>query len=38
VLVSLAKDKVASEVYVGGAVHPALSGWFSRRLRAAGLG
>jgi hypothetical protein len=38
-LVTLAKDNVASsEVYVGGALHPALSGWFSRRLGDAGLG
>jgi hypothetical protein len=39
VLVTLAKNSVASsEVYVGGAVNPALSRWFSRRLKDAGLG
>lgn len=39
VLLTLAKDNVvASEVYVGGAVDPALSRWFSGRLRDAGLG
>jgi hypothetical protein len=39
VLVTLAKNGVASsEVYVGGAVNPALSRWFSRRLKDAGLG
>jgi hypothetical protein len=39
VLVTLAQNNVAaSEVYVGGAVDPALSRWFSGRLRAAGLG
>ncbi|HEY0910393.1 MAG TPA: hypothetical protein VGD75_09190 [Bradyrhizobium sp.] len=39
VLVTLAKDSVASsEVYVGGAINPALSRWFSRRLKDAGLG
>ena len=39
VLVTLAKSNVASsEVYVGGAINPALSRWFSRRLKEAGLG
>ena len=39
VLVTLAKNSVASsEVYVGGAINPALSRWFSRRLKEAGLG
>src|ERR1700723_2264146 len=39
VLVTLAKNNVAaSEVYVGGAVDPALSGFLSRRLKEAGLG
>ena len=39
VLVTLAKTNVASsEVYVGGAINPALSRWFSRRLKDAGLG
>src|ERR1700684_2999389 len=39
VLVTLAKNNVtASEVYVGGAVNPALSGFLSRRLKEAGLG
>ena len=39
VLVTLAKNSVASsEVYVGGAINPALSRWFSRRLKDAGLG
>jgi hypothetical protein len=39
VLVTLAKDTVAaSEVYFGGAIDPALSGFLSRRLRDAGLG
>jgi hypothetical protein len=39
VLVTLAKNSVASsEVYVGGAISPALSRWFSRRLKDAGLG
>ena len=39
VMLTLAKDNVAaSEVYVGGAVDPALSRWFSGRLKAAGLG
>ena len=39
VLVTLAKTSVASsEVYVGGAINPALSRWFSRRLKDAGLG
>jgi hypothetical protein len=39
VLVTLAKTNVASsEVYVGGAINPALSRWFSRRLKEAGLG
>jgi hypothetical protein len=39
VLVTLATDSVASsEVYVGGAINPALSRWFSRRLKDAGLG
>src|SRR6202049_466680 len=34
VLVTLAKSNVASsEVYVGGAINPALSRWFSRRLK-----
>jgi hypothetical protein len=39
VLVTLANSSVASsEVYVGGAINPALSRWFSRRLKDAGLG
>jgi hypothetical protein len=39
VLVTLAKDNVAApEVYVGGALDPVLSRWFSGRLKAAGLG
>lgn len=39
VLVTLAENNVAaSEVYVGGAIDPALSRWFSRRLKDAGLG
>jgi hypothetical protein len=39
VLVTLEKNSVASsEVYVGGAINPALSRWFSRRLKDAGLG
>jgi hypothetical protein len=38
VLVTLAKETVASEVYFGGAIDPALSGFLSRRLRDAGLG
>jgi hypothetical protein len=39
VMVTLAKNNVAaSEVYVGGAVDPALSRWFSGRLKTAGLG
>jgi hypothetical protein len=39
VMLTLAKDNVAaSEVYVGGAVDPVLSRWFSGRLKAAGLG
>jgi hypothetical protein len=39
VLVTLAKTGVAaSEVYVGGAVNPALSRWFSKRLKEEGLG
>jgi hypothetical protein len=37
VLVTLAKNNVAAEVYVGGALHPALSGFLSRRLKQAGL-
>jgi hypothetical protein len=38
VMVTLAKNHVVtSEVYVGGAVDPALSRWFSWRLEAAGL-
>jgi hypothetical protein len=39
VLVSLAKDNIASsEVYTGGAIDPALSRFFSQRLKDAGLG
>ncbi len=39
VLVTLAKHNVAaSEVYVGGAIDPVLSRWFSGRLKDAGLG
>src|SRR6202789_235256 len=39
VLLTLAKNSVAaSEVYVGGALNPALSGFLSRRLKEVGLG
>lgn len=39
VLLTLGKKQVtSSEVYVGGVIDPALSGWFSGRLKDAGLG
>src|SRR5216683_1952592 len=34
----LGKNSVVSDVYVGGVIDQPLSGWFSRRLKDAGLG